>query len=420
MDIRKENTACADSAQTEMLKEAIHIVREDFLKTCKGESSSIEHIERLAEYAYRTICSQMEPLESHYSCAFTNQDVFRLENLAVAIYLEEWLENDENARQTIYSFADRKYVLQSEYEWGSTCEDEAATKRLRTAENVFVDMERLWERHTVEEKSPCKSLLKKEKTKCAYDFISLNFMDLYAQGKLLLYRLLVLRKNIMDATSDKGSNKNLDEAYHLYDSIFEDAKKASNREYVVTSMQMRRLESTYRFHLAAKLARLKKDCRVATIPRLPNMCACWGRYRSYTKFSPQQGVVNVPYDVLNYEEEILAAMGDKQRAMKIFLWRDTLLDVLMLMNGIESPLEMASWSTEDFRNAAEFYRRKYPIVESYQSIDLGIPGKNTDSCYPDVRKFYEKVLTQSGSSLEEFRKNMRENHRNRNCRNRKR
>lgn len=115
MDIRKGNTACADSAQTEMLKEAIHIVREDFLKTCKGESSSIEHIERLAEYAYRTICSQMEPLESHHSCAFTDQDVFRLKNLAVAIYLEEWLENDENARQTIYSFADRKYILQSEY-----------------------------------------------------------------------------------------------------------------------------------------------------------------------------------------------------------------------------------------------------------------------------------------------------------------
>lgn len=51
-------------------------------------------------------------------------------NLATVVYLEEWLENDNNAKQTINSFAFYPYSLQSEIDLRNEKKD--TIKRSRT------------------------------------------------------------------------------------------------------------------------------------------------------------------------------------------------------------------------------------------------------------------------------------------------
>lgn len=172
-------------------------------------------------------------------------------NLATVVYLEEWLENDKNARQTINSFAFYPYSLQSEVALRKEDEDavieagqEAHIKSLRNAEVVYKDMHEQRVKQAESEKAIKQSLPEKTSKKAGilYDFIALRFMELYATSithprQLTIFDLMALRKGLMSVTSDKGKQDSLARAYEDYYGIFREIQGMDARKYVIATMR---------------------------------------------------------------------------------------------------------------------------------------------------------------------------------------
>lgn len=209
-------------------------------------------------------------------------------NLTALVFLEEWLENDQNATQTVHSFYYYPYTLKSELKGikGSipTDEDEAGIKALRKAESVFKSMSELRTEQAKEEGIKEPAIADMTSKGRFYSFIDLRFMELYKTlaeecRQLEIFDLFARRKELMMLTTkSKNPYDFLKSTYLAYYDIFRkisemgddvekvyeeacknDSKTATDktieiagekaRKYVVATMQIHKFEMAYRFHL---------------------------------------------------------------------------------------------------------------------------------------------------------------------------
>lgn len=140
-------------------------------------------------------------------------------NLAVMIFLEEWLENDRNATQTVNSFCSHPYSLRSEEKSrkNDVCYDEncaghsnfdAYLADFYKAERLFRKMQELGKEQSDREQINTPTLTEKSTKGRYYNFTELRFMQLYATrtekcSQLEIYKLFALRKDFMKITSKK-------------------------------------------------------------------------------------------------------------------------------------------------------------------------------------------------------------------------
>ena len=389
---------------------AIEQLRNIFESTHKtSELSEVKRIKKLAIFSYNAVLG-------HYGASypFSQAMTDHMINLAVVLYLEKWLEDDKKCRQNLYAFAgtpyrDRQRELRKKYD---TSFSRTYYKALQRSENVLYNMQKQRAEQAIQEKSSIKSWPNMEHQRREHDFITLRFLELYANGRLALFRLLALRMELMGTISNKKNNQALIDAYNEYDLIFEDAKKEDDdKKYVISCIQLRKFESAFRFHLMAKIAEYMLINKPTFKPhKCQNFLAVWGRYERQALFS--SGITaNEPFDVLLYDQEIPFVFGETDISASVMLWRNLLSDVFNSMLLLYPTKDHLPWSEEDFSEAAAFFKTDYPIVESYQSVlkNLKDPLCTPEMLCDAIRNIYKDLSTGEGVTLNKFRKVMKQN-----------
>ena len=408
-------TRAKDSAtDSPSLSDVIQRLRDIFQSTRKtAELSEIKRIKKLALFSYTAVTGHNGEL-----FPFQHDKAEHLMNLAVALYLEKWLESDENCRQSIHAFAVAPYTSsrvknRKEYEEKGTL---SYIKLLQRAENIFYNMQEQQRKQAEKEGSSSSPWPKIEHSRREHDYITLRFLELYANRKLDLFRLLTLRKTLMGALTKGKDTHALVDAYLQYDSIFEETKtESSDKLYVISCIQLRKFESAFRFHLAAKVAEYilshrKPSKRIKN--RIPqNFTTIWGRRKHQALFWDKMNI-NEPYDILLYEEEIpLALKMEKIPDNSIQLWRNTLADVLSLMYLLYPTEHQPSWTDKDFKDAADFFKSDYPIVESHKSVFCNLNEKDctTEKLCNMIKRIYQDLSVTDNVTLNSFREVMKRN-----------
>lgn len=387
-------------------------------------------------------------------------DINSIVNLIALVFLEEWLENDQNATQTVHSFYYYPYTLKSELKGikGSipTDEDEAGIKVLRKAESVFKSMSEL--RTEQAEKEGIKEPAIADMTSKGrfYSFIDLRFMELYKTlaeecRQIEIFDLFARRKELMMLTTkSKNPYDFLKSTYLAYYDIFRkisevgddvekvyedacrnDSKTAIDktieiagekaREYVVATMQIHKFEMAFRFHLIALLAKWTVDHQLSDMDLydyLDCLFVLCNRYEYPLVIDDEDlaEMIDLPWDILFCEAAIpLLSSEDEKSAEASFEYcveyRRLLSASIASMNAMFPPKEMPSWTDRAFIEAHSFIRDAYPIAEK---ISEYTPSQLDDEKYyrriVEIYQYIDSDEIQKDSvlPLSEFRKAMKE------------
>jgi hypothetical protein len=387
-------------------------------------------------------------------------DINSIVNLTALVFLEEWLENDQNATQTVHSFYYYPYTLKSELKGikGSipTDEDEAGIKVLRKAESVFKSMSEL--RTEQAEKEGIKEPAIADMTSKGrfYSFIDLRFMELYKTlaeecRQIEIFDLFARRKELMMLTTkSKNPYDFLKSTYLAYYDIFRkisevgddvekvyedacrnDSKTAIDktieiagekaREYVVATMQIHKFEMAFRFHLIALLAKWTVDHQLSDMDLydyLDCLFVLCNRYEYPLVIDDEDlaEMIDLPWDILFCEAAIpLLSSEDEKSAEASFEYcveyRRLLSASIASMNAMFPPKEMPSWTDRAFIEAHSFIRDAYPIAEK---ISEYTPSQLDDEKYyrriVEIYQYIDSDEIQKDSvlPLSEFRKAMKE------------
>ena len=388
----------------------------EFLKQHPSAGASeVELIIGLAKFAYRLYCSSLR-----LGDVFSEAEARHLQMLAVAVYLEAWLDGDETSRQTIHSFAIEKYCPKRRRESFAYPPDDRRKSLERAAymintmqglriEQLKIERER-WEQDQRDGKTYEDGKIvsiQRPRRGYQYSFAELRTFDLYSNGYLEVFRLLSQYQEVMSNTADKGSCVTLAIAYERYDMLFENATVlSSDKEYVVACMQIRKTESAYRFHLAAKLAKYIMDHHLRVDDLMTDSAkAIWGRYLSEAVFRPQDPFpLNEPYDVLYYDRKIECALQEECVMERAFCWRSAFIDVLDFMNLLKPIKKQAPWTAADFSAAARFFRNDFPVIESYVPVDV---PQDRKAYFKNIQSIYKLFIELGDNSLKFLRDNMK-------------
>lgn len=387
-------------------------------------------------------------------------DINSIVNLTALVFLEEWLENDQNATQTVHSFYYYPYTLKSELKGikGSipTDEDEAGIKVLRKAESVFKSMSEL--RTEQAEKEGIKEPAIADMTSKGrfYSFIDLRFMELYKTlaeecRQIEIFDLFARRKELMMLTTkSKNPYDFLKSTYLAYyvifrkisevgddvEKVYEDACRNDSktaidktieiagekaREYVVATMQIHKFEMAFRFHLIALLAKWTVDHQLSDMDLydyLDCLFVLCNRYEYPLVIDDEDlaEMIDLPWDILFCEAAIpLLSSEDEKSAEASFEYcveyRRLLSASIASMNAMFPPKEMPSWTDRAFIEAHSFIRDAYPIAEK---ISEYTPSQLDDEKYyrriVEIYQYIDSDEIQKDSvlPLSEFRKAMKE------------
>lgn len=420
----KENSNCINDEEQRnhaLIAECAAAIGDKLRSACdRAGVSEVARIGILAALAYKKYSSVFQ-LDN----VFNEQEARHLQILAVALYLEGWLDQGETARQTIYSFAAEKYHPEKRNTHHSPPDDRrkvleraafyiATTQELR--KNQLQNEKEQWKQEQNQsdqpEKKPCEdgkdSNLQLPGRGHKYSFVELRTFDVYAEGSLDVFRLLVQRKELMTSTADKGSYEKLAAAYKRYDKLFVNARKSeTDREYVIACMQIRKMEAVYRFHLAAKLAEYATANNLKIRDLINDSAkAIWGRYLSDAWLRPQDPFpINDPYDVLHYDRVIECVLQTESVAERAYCWRSALIDVFDFMNLLKPIKEQASWTDADFSEAAKFFRNDYPVVEHY--VPVTVQENDRKAYFKNIQDIYMMLDELKDGNLDVLRKEMK-------------
>lgn len=399
-------------------------------------NSQIDQIRRVAQEELTKLLPTMQmPLFSAIpliSKPFTETELKCLIDIVILNYLNCWLETDPNAKQTINSFLAKPFLLRSEQQLhlGKTSAvdiDTAQLKRIRNIEKKLIDVHEAQIRQAKREGRGFKPLPEKGNKGRFYDFVTLQFLRLLDKKpgescELRIYELLVDKKDVLRLRSEKKSNASLYDAYQKYEAFFYRIKKTkSDREYVTSCIQIFKLETAYRFILSAKVAKyLSLNCDADKNAISKFWFHFWGREE--TKMMAVSGNIQMNmFDILDYDILIKCLFCEDEDsvfniAQRTRIWRELLTQVFQETINRKRVPEQPSWTDEDFFQAAKFFKEDYPIIESFEPLDLGEDFDGEDSyCYDRIREIY-KVFAKEGRPLHELRESRQGNRKLRNQR----
>ena len=357
---------------------------------------------------------QKENKGNDYYINLSETDKYFLIYHATAIYLSEWLACDENAKQTINSFAVKKFCTIDEIQKRKRGDDMKAGERslYNRAAQKYRDMMLLQQQRAKEEGRNCKPAdfilyrqendsdsLSAPKAGLPYGFSELCFIDWIAEYKFTLYDLLIYSTDFM-RKSNEDRNTAIKGAYQNYfDAIKELKDTKDDRIYTISAIMIQQIESTFGHMAAATLARFVEFCpNLNTEDHIRNTEFFWARL-DYTPFHKREGgtVIDYPYLFWVYSGiaqylSLEGADAQARAAMHLLLSRGLLTEMLMYANICMHPSRRRSWTAEDYHHAANFFREQHPIVEQHPSLELTPPNKWTHEECEFIRSFYEKMF----------------------------
>lgn len=343
----------------------------------------------------------------------SDEDLDYLVKVATSIYLERWLEKDRGSRKTIYDFA--KYGYKNKKDSKQVVVDEDRNK-LNNLYRAYDKYSELFAMRQVQAKADLESVPVapyRRNNKTPLNLVTLCWCDAWANESLKLLEFWFYRKHFINRKSKRDTNQNekLHEILGLYNDLLlnvnetrAQAEKDPSKyiEYVANCVLIQKIERVYRFGLISELA---KYCQSFELELSDFDTIIFSAY--FGRFSEIDGVLfdsintfdsdgnrkyirsNDPLGMLNYKK-IIATIAHTHEPKKVYaeackemMRRCALMDLLTLTYTIFPFDQQHSWKAEDYKDAAEFYHKSYPIIMSCYGVESGDSRNKTDT-RPDV------------------------------------
>ena len=396
----------------------------------------IDHIQYVAKLYFDSIIKSKDLLSIYTAMplCFTNEDCKWITNIAVAHFLEYWLENDSNARQGMYSFTQSPFK----------CMDEIDTDKLARADyDMRIQLGRARKKYCKLQKRRNEQItddefyafvddehqtLKRSKDQKTYNFIELCWFDMWSNNKqLLLLDFISFGFQPDTHYTDDWWFKNLQSAYPNYYANLERINSLSIsrdiniedhfnpyvlRQYVTSCMVIRKIEQSNRFSLISTIAQKKNIVSNDFRKDLYYSAIYWGRYPAsenrIIKFDNEKLVGRMiedqPLDVGNYEEAIKVVFGastiEKDLSVeKHRVLRAILLDIIHILYALYPIGMLPHWRNMDFSKAAFFYRKQYPFIEDF--LRCSVPA-NDKEFYLNCKKQFQELVKVENSQFKKI------------------
>ena len=402
-----------------------------------GESSlDIDHIQYAVKLYFDSIVKSKELLSIYtvMPLCFTNEDCKWITNIAVAHFLEYWLENDSNARQTMYSFTQSPFKCMDEIDTDQLARaDSDLCIQLGRARKKYCKLqERRNEQITDDEVYAFvdneDQALKNSKDHKTYNFIELCWFDMWSNNKqLLLLDFISFGFQPDRHYTDDWWIRNLQSAYPNYYANLERINSLAIsrdvdivdhfipyvlRQYVVSCMVVRKIEQSNRFSLISTIAQNKNIVSSNFRKDLYYSAIYWGRYPAsenrIIKLDKEQltgrMIEDQPLDVGNYEETIKVVFGvstiekditvEKHRVLRAIL-----LDIIHILYALYPIGVLPHWRDADFSKAAFFYRKQYPFIEDF--LRYSVPANNKEF-YLNCKKQFQELAKVENSQFKKI------------------
>lgn len=322
-------------------------------------------------------------LSSKSNSSFTDDEKDEMLKECICYYLLIWLENAENARQTVYSFKKQKFALKSTQKRHKTGKDildvepDQLTALYRGLDiyNANIDLE------TPEEK--------KQSSKFK-NFIELCFLDAFSNYNLDLYRYLMYRKKPLQNTTNKKEEPAISKGYNEYFSFLKGlGKEVDNTHFTVKSLFFLKFESTMRFLFAYQIAEYSVN---NNIPIDGNVLNNISYYCNRMEVDSCAKGISISFLHRKNEEIIKNSFRTENITPileKIYNSRIIMYDALAIFLTIAPFSINDDWSNQDFNNASAFLKTDYNILNIFQNTISNIDNSKTqNTIFEQIKTLY--------------------------------
>lgn len=192
--------------------------------------------------------------------------------------------------------------------------------------------------------------------------------------------------------------------YRLFDALVpENAKGLSDREYVVSSMQLHEIEYLNRLHLSAMLAKHVMK-RGGYLPRSEVCSMLWSPFLedTVTQVAPPIGrglLEFYSYNVNDYEDQIRYVYEPNNprniEYMLLYNLQERLTRHIIKLVETVRPVsgDLPGWTVEDYREAREFYENDMMLyrIGAQNPFGDGTQGDCEPRCEEELAKYVKKV-----------------------------
>ena len=401
------------------------------IKNKFGESKfGIRHIQLIAKIYCKAIAASNSLLSGYgvSDLSITDKDIQWISMIATAVFLENWLENDSKAQQTIYGFTQSPFIPKDEIAQGNKLlADTDFAISLGRARDKHEIMQRRRQEQIGDDNSciplDCQTESINERSK-KYNFIDLCVFDMWAtDGQLSLLDLLFFQWPTGAHQPDCWWSEKLENCYVKYydnlsriNQLFQTAEgmvapePSVCRQYVASCMAIRKIEQANRIALIYNLSQNTNFEKLDFHKNEYYAAIYWGRYPALdtsiiqlkSKDIGDKFIEDIPHDIGNYEENIENVFGisckeKETNARKHRASRAILHDVLMILHTLYPTSQLPHWEDLDFLNAAYFYRNTYPFIKEY--LQHAQSSTDTPNLYLNCKKLFQELMQVENSQL---------------------
>ncbi len=401
------------------------------IKNKFGESKfGIRHIQLIAKIYCNAIAASNSLLSSYGASdlAITDKDIQWISTIATAVFLENWLENDSRARQTIYGFTQSPFMPRNESTQGNELlADTDFAISLGRARDKHEIMQRRRQEQIEDDNIciplDCRTESINERAK-KYNFIDLCIFEMWAaDGQLSLLDLLFFQWPTGAHQPDYWWSEKLESCYVKYydnlsriNQLFQTAEgmvapePSVCRQYVASCMAIRKIEQANRISLIYNLSQNTIIEKVDFRKNGYYAATYWGRYPALDTHIIQlnstsiedKAIEDCPHDVCNYGENIENVFDNSSKekeanVRKHRASRAILHDVLTILHTLYPTSQLPHWEDLDFLNAAYFYRNTYPFIKEF--LQHAQSATDSPSLYLNCKKLFQELMRVENSQL---------------------
>lgn len=332
-------------------------------------------------------------------------DVEMMINYVLSEFLIAWIKNDNNSCYKCKDYLRRGYVEDDDAHSFKLNEkpldyERKEFERAKKAYDAVREMHVLIMQKIYED--PELEFKRKENE----DWLSLNWMDQWRSGELSLLNLFFRKKEFLQIKGEKDRYVPLANAVRSYQTGLkkvreEYSESAGNtkldrntvlRKYVIANMQTANFEGMMMLNFMLEIA----DFCTNTFPNTPT--GNWFLFDCYMNahFDSEvyalngeptnKNVIEYPINLLRRKEEVhkLFTADWDQMVYEVSKYKALRYNALQLGKVVQevlTPKVLPHWTERDFVQAAEFYEKRYPVLN--QIVDFKLPEK--DSIYEELQ-----------------------------------
>lgn len=330
---------------------------------------------------------------SAYNINLKNDEIESLVNYAVLYYLHIWFENAANLKQTTNSFSKQKYALTSEQRRHKSLEDDlyaddVEVSRLNRNMVVLFENYELWDNLFHPENVNTQKNKKRQ-----YNFIDLCFADCYSKKELNIYKEFYFRKKALKNLSIRINKSGIERGYEQYSLFLKNIINAeSDREFVTKCLLFYKLEYTYRFLFAFKIASYMKENNMDLTIEVPR--SLFPYYCRHTFMKQWISPFISEYDLiipLAYENRLNSSIQEKITTCIRIISEVSNIYIAMYPQQYKN-----SWFDKDFKCATKFLKDKFNIQSVLSSFNIKSFNDKEDPDDVTIYDYIEKLYTKLG------------------------